>query len=720
MTAHVISARPEPIPGAAPARESAPQSASEPAPDPAPESAPEHAQQSAVGRRTVLGGAAALAVTVTAGGWLAAAPAAWAAPAAPAAEDESPTARVVRDARLAWARLPQGWESAPFLGDGTRTAQVFHDREANALVFALSAARGLGPDPEGLLRLRLNGAPTAATWQLDLWNAELTGTVTTTRGSLGFSAVLHRRRGLLLVSLTPQGGETSAEWTGGRGVTLKERDAGGVRLAAAALLADSGKGKGTKLAGSATDAAAAVRDALGARPDALVGEHRADWHAHYSRGFVSVPDRALQRFHWLQVYKAGCVGATLPAGSRAHAFLTTAGFGDLDPLTDLGTDPQAGAATPAGAIPGVGSKAGRSENPISAWHLPGLWSAYRHTMDERLLSRLVPLLRRAVEFYSAFLTEGPDGRLHLPGTHALGQTDAADATADLALLRWAAARLVEGTARLSVSDPRLARWREIVNRLAPYHADDSGVLIGAGRRLASSQADPAHLGWIRPLGEKAWSRPEDRDLMRRSVSHWEGMREAWDAGSYATAGLLAAAVRAPDAALTHLGRLLSRSDLNGTRLTATSLCRRGAGSDPVVPFVAAGVLTSLLTDTQDGILEVFPALPRTWAEASVAGLRTPGAFTVDAARSGGGTTWVRVRSEAGEPLVLRHGIDGEIDVRDDRGARQPWRQAGPGTASLLPGRGRTVTVTARGAHAPDEHRREVPAVGAEPVRWGLN
>ena len=56
------------------------------------------------------------------------------------------------------------------------------------------------------------------------------------------------------------------------------------------------------------------------------------------------------------------------------------------------------------------------------------------------------------------------------------------------------------------------------------------------------------------------------------------------------------------------------------------------------------------------MVKVFPSISSTWTDASIASHRTQGAFLVDASRSGGRTDWVRVRSEAGEPLVLQHGI----------------------------------------------------------------
>lgn len=118
-----------------------------------------------------------------------------------------------------------------------------------------------------------------------------------------------------------------------------------------------------------------------------------------------------------------------------------------------------------------------------------------------------------------------------------------------------------------------------------------------------------------------------------------------------------------------------------------------------------------------GVLKVFPSVSERWADASIASLRTEGAFLVDADRAGGATRWIRIRSEAGEPLTLDHGISGAVDVRDEHGRPLSWHGTGPGRIAVRLPRGATAVVTPRGAHA-SRGPRDVPANGpAEP--WGL-
>jgi hypothetical protein len=52
-------------------------------------------------------------------------------------------------------------------------------------------------------------------------------------------------------------------------------------------------------------------------------------------------------------------------------------------------------------------------------------------------------------------------------------------------------------------------------------------------------------------------------------------------------------------------------------------------------------------------IRVFPAMPDAWDEASFSDLRAQGGFLVSASRSKSKTDWVAIKSEAGEPCVLK-------------------------------------------------------------------
>ncbi|WP_373685333.1 glycoside hydrolase family 95-like protein [Streptomyces lunaelactis] len=90
----------------------------------------------------------------------------------------------------------------------------------------------------------------------------------------------------------------------------------------------------------------------------------------------------------------------------------------------------------------------------------------------------------------------------------------------------------------------------------------------------------------------------------------------------------------------------------------------------------------MLCQSWGGTVRVFPAVPAAWADLVVHNFRTQGAFPLSAVREGGRVRWVRLTSEAGAPCVVRHGIVGPIEVRDERGRRLRWDTADDGAISI--------------------------------------
>jgi alpha-L-fucosidase 2 len=356
------------------------------------------------------------------------------------------------------------------------------------------------------------------------------------------------------------------------------------------------------------------------------------------------------------------------------------------------------------------------QNGNLIWGLHNVWLSYRHSMDKRVLRHvLYPILARALNFYAHFLTEGADGRLHLPTTRSPEYANAADATYDLSLIRWACRTLVD-IARMCHLDG--SRWQDILDRLTPYHEDPvTGVLIGDGVPLADSHRHYSHLLWLYPLREKVWDNPGDRDVMRRTFDHWTSMRTAWHGYSFATASSMSSVMADPEPALDFLRFFLDRNIVDNTQLTPNTMYREGSNFAVESPLSAAQSVLDMLVQSHGGVLKVFPAVSTRWPDAAIAGLRTQGAFLVDASRRDGHTEWVRVHSEAGEPLTLQHGIPGAVDVRDERGRPIHWKPQGASTIALRLRPGATVIVSPHGSR-PDLAPRDVTSIGTAPV-WGL-
>jgi hypothetical protein len=205
--------------------------------------------------------------------------------------------------------------------------------------------------------------------------------------------------------------------------------------------------------------------------------------------------------------------------------------------------------------------------------------------------------------------------------------------------------------------------------------------------------------------------------MRRTFDHWTSMKSAWHGYSFAAASSMCAVMDSPDESLAFLRFFLDRNVVDSTELTPNTMYREGSNFAIESPLAAAQSVLDMLVQSHGGVVKVFPSVSSTWPDASIASLRAQGAFLVDASRRGGATEWIRIRSEAGGPLVLQHGIGGPLDVRDERGRPVPWRDQGAGRIAVRLRRGETAILTRRGAR-PDLRPRDVTATGTAPA-WGL-
>jgi alpha-L-fucosidase 2 len=708
---------------------------------------------------------------------------------------------------LVWRRLPTTWFEGPFLGNGFLGSGIYAEPGRNAIRFNVQHSQVQDHRPEfgslfGLARLPIGyftfepvGTITAVDWRLDLWNAELSGTVTTSAGSLKLRAIVHGVRQLMAVEVTPSAGERNFKWVFHPATAVSPRadpvfnkpppegylpnppaqlhSSGDTTLAVQPLLAggehvtawrETRQGDTrtlyTSVAWSHPQKTAGQRALREVR---LVGplwqlthDHRAWWHDYYQRSFLSISDTRLQSFYWIQLYKiASAARADAPVMATSGPWLEPTPWPatwwnlnvqleywlihgsnhlELDAVTralDQFRDNLNAQIAPefregSYGIPRTtdmtllnGSGTGTAGFPVGVpgresptpevgdltWALHNVWLSYRHTMDDRILHNvLFPLLKGAINYYLKFLTPGSDGRLHLPFTFSPEYgVNSADTTYDLALIRWGCRTLLQ----TAPHDPQSEQWQNVLDTLVPYQVDANGYMIGAGVPFAKSHRHYSHMLQVYPLYEVTWERPENRALIETSLNHWISFEGALQGYSFTGAASISAQMLRGDKSALYLNQLMDRFIQPNTMYKE---------SGPVIetPLSAAQSLHDMVCQSWGGVIRLFPAVP--WPDAAVRDFRTQGAFLVSASRQGGRTRWMKVRSEAGAPCVLRPGIEGELVVKDEWGRDLRWREVAAGTIEVDLRRGAEAVVYRRGDR-PDFDVRPVPGTAA--TRWGL-
>ncbi|MHC4252172.1 MAG: discoidin domain-containing protein [Planctomycetota bacterium] len=178
--------------------------------------------------------------------------------------------------------------------------------------------------------------------RLDLWNAESSGTMETSRGRITFRTFIHSIELITVVEIECSEGERDAKlkwlpWPcidtrngrrfkdppnpspssskdGEVNLHLQPRYAGGA-FATAWQEVSLGEGKRrlyTSISdtfpgkGADKNAVESVREAVDGNTDDLRESHRRWWHAYYPKSFVSVPDSKIEGFYWIQIHKLAC------------------------------------------------------------------------------------------------------------------------------------------------------------------------------------------------------------------------------------------------------------------------------------------------------------------------------------------------------------------------------------------------------------------------------
>jgi len=296
-----------------------------------------------------------------------------AAPVAPQIEVDWPSFLGQHD--LVWEQLPRQWNEGAFVGNGQLGMMVYATLKDNRVDFHLGRAdvtdHRKAPDRKtslgvkgaslfwdfprldiGRMALRPAGKILDGTMRQDLWNAEITGTITTDLGELKIRAFTPRDRMVQIIQVsstekTSDGKPAEWQWDfrpgnpaspraqtspkqaadakyvtnpnpvlsekDGLPVCVQSLSAGGDFATAWLEKRDSGARASTLFVATANEIPAAgksaevavkeVRDAESAAFDGILSAHRKWWHAFYPNAFLTIPEARMEAFYWIQIYK---------------------------------------------------------------------------------------------------------------------------------------------------------------------------------------------------------------------------------------------------------------------------------------------------------------------------------------------------------------------------------------------------------------------------------
>ncbi len=653
--------------------------------------------------------------------------------------------------------------------------------------------------PIGKMVIRTTGEITGASLYLDIYNAEARGTIQTNKGVVEIFFLVPSGEEIVHIELGEKGAEKIiCEWTGEKAMSprlmsgrvkasdygyqpnpdFELKDSAGFGICYQPLLLAgeyatvwthgmvNGKHVIDVAVGySKVAKGKAIPEAIGAiknfRSKSLVQvikKHHQWWNNYYQKSFISLPDKKLESYYWLQLYKVASATRPdkpiidlmgpwftsktpwpaiwwnlntqltySPLFASNHLEMTLPLFNLLKQnRQQLINNVPAQWRNDAAAIGRMSTfdllaplnhndlRLGQFEPGNLVWMMLYYYRYFQYTGDEQeLRQHIYPLLKRSVNYLIHLLKKDDQGIYHLVKSHSPEFADAEDAHYTLAGLKWGLQTLKKINVRLSINDKDAGKWEEVAANLTPLPVNGTGFMIGKDVELTASHRHYSHLMAIYPYRLLDMEQNADRELAIRSINHWHSMPSALAGYSYTGASAMFSLLGDGEKSVQYLRDFLKRHAEPGGLYAEAGPCFE-------TPLAFATSLLEMLIQSDDGRIRIFPSVPASWHDATFSKLAAEGAFLVDAVQEKGNVREVKLKSIKGNNCVIEINNNKPFNcVSDQRGIvfsevenKQGWQVF---RFSTKPGE--TITITEKGW---------VPTTGKEgniqePIYyWGLN
>ena len=650
---------------------------------------------------------------------------------------------------LKWDNLGKDYYSGVILGNGLLGTNIYKESDSlirfdigrsdvvdhrEKLLPNVGKLYTQGRLPIGYFTLKTAGKITGAKIELDIYNAEANGTIFTTRGVLTFTAFVAANEDVISIVVKGTQQESAAAWKWNPGKSISPRylqsyptdkplnypenppvklsTENGYSFCNQPLLNNGGYTTAYKITGTGNERKLLV--SVGYDPEGTLDEnkealnslqkfandkksittHRNWWHNYYQQSFIALPDKRMENFYWIQLYKLASItradkpiadlmgpwttatpwpaiwwnlNAQLtysPIFTANHLKLGESLFKSLnDHGQNLINNVPAQWRNDAAAIGRSSAYAlvspitqteidkGTFEPANLTWLLYYYYQYYAYSRDEQALkTKIYPLLKRSTNFLIHLLKQDEKGIYHFPLSYSPEYKSAEDANYTLASLSWALQTLIKINEAQQLKDQDAEKWSSILKNLTAFPVGDTGYLIGKDVPLNSSHRHYSHLLMIYPYNLINWDQPENRALISLSLKNWLSYKNALAGFSFTGAASIYAGTENGDMAYQWLNELFDRF------VQANTLYRE---SGPVIetPLAAATSIQEMLIQSWGGKIRIFPALPSVWKNVSFKQLRAEGAFLVSADLRNGQTKNIKVTSLKGGNLTLVTSID---------------------------------------------------------------
>ncbi|GGH10880.1 glycoside hydrolase family 95 protein [Paenibacillus segetis] len=306
-----------------------------------------------------------------------------------------------------------------------------------------------------------------------------------------------------------------------------------------------------------------------------------------------------------------------------------------------------------------------------AWLCQHLWEHYLFTQDRDFLEqRAWPILKGAAQFVLDWLIDDEQGHLttspsvspennFLSPNEQVAVSVSQGSSMDISLCRELLTTIVEAGAILNLDEDFVQRCEAARSRLRPLEIGANGQVVEWNHDFAEN--DPlhrhvSHLYGMYPGHEFTMERtPEFSQAVRRSLELRGNEGTGWSMGWKVA---LWARLHDGDQASQVLHNFLNLVEEGGFDYHKGGIYPNLFCAHPPFQidgnFGATAGITELLLQSHQQDIHLLPALPSSWSEGNVKGLRARGGYTVDISWMAGDLTEAKVLADRDGTCTVRY------------------------------------------------------------------
>jgi alpha-L-fucosidase 2 len=297
-----------------------------------------------------------------------------------------------------------------------------------------------------------------------------------------------------------------------------------------------------------------------------------------------------------------------------------------------------------------------------AWMTLTFWRHFQFTQDEIYLRNTAyPILKEASKFVLDFLIEDKDGYLVTapstsPENAFINPIDKKEnqltyaATIDIQIINELFNASINSAQILDVDSDLISQMKEVLTKLPPVKIGKDGTIrewIEDYEEAEPGHRHMSHLYGLHPGNQITSETPELFNAAKKTIEKrlvngggHTGWSRAWIVNFYAR-------LLDGENAYHHLLELIKKS-------TLPNLFDNHPPFQIDGNFGGAAGIAEMLLQSQNDVIHILPALPKTWKKGSIKGLKARGNFTVDINWSDGELNELVIKSLSGGPCMIRY------------------------------------------------------------------